>query len=154
MVTVQFISTVVTAGLLIVVLAAATRIGTRISRDAAAETDAGGSAWSELFDRLQALSADPGVWAVGFVLMAVGLGLGVVAVVGDGLVEGVPVDLLTVVVAATLALVIVSYLFWGTYAASRHRGLGNAQAVGVGIGTLSLLFLLLIVVQLVVGLIG
>lgn len=154
MVTVQLLSTVLMAGLLIVVLAAASRIAKRTPHGAAADPDAGGSGWSTLADLLRRLASDPGVWAAGFVLVAVGLGLGAVAIVGDGLVAGVPVDVLAVVVGATLALVLVSYLFWGTYAASRHRGLGNAQAVGVGIGTLGLLFLLLVALQLVVGLTG
>ncbi|WP_119818454.1 hypothetical protein [Halalkaliarchaeum desulfuricum] len=139
------------AGVLIVVFMAASRRGQKAD-ESSEVTGPGG--WRRLQDRLHAAADDPGVLALGFLLLAVGMGLGVVGAVGDGLVEGVPVDLLAVVLGATLSLVLVAYLFWGTYAASRRRGLGNAQAVGVGIGTLSLVFLAVIAAQLVFGVVG
>lgn len=150
MVTAQVLSAVLMAGVLIVVLIAASRI----ARKADAPVKTGDERWNRLFERLQTAADDPGVWAAGFLLLAVGLGVGAVAVVGDGLVEGVPADLLAVVLGATFALVMVAYLFWGTYAASRHRGLGNAQAVGVGIGALGLVFLAVVTFQLMFGLVG
>ncbi|MEF8781220.1 MAG: hypothetical protein V5A46_11130 [Haloferacaceae archaeon] len=138
------------AGLLGVVLL----VTSRASRSGTAAPDgtAGGGNWTLVSETVVALSRDPGVWAAGFVLVAIGLGLGAVAVVGGG--GGLPTGALTVAVGATIGLVVVSYLLWGTYAASRQRGLGNAQAVGVGIGTLGLLFVLLVAVQLVFGVVG
>lgn len=155
MVTAQLLSAVLMAGVLLVVFLAASRRGQRVDDGSEASEPGGwGRLQDGLQDRLRDAADDPAVLAMAFLLLAVGMGLSVVAAVGDGLVEGIPVDLLAVVVGATFSLVLVGYLFWGTYAASRRRGLGNAQAVGVGIGTLSLLFLVVISVQLVFGVFG
>lgn len=152
MVTVQLLSTGLMAVLLIAVIIGLRRL--RAWESVRGDDSHASGFGSTAFDRLNSLATEPTVWAVTFVLGALILGLGVVAIVGDGLVEGVPVDILTLVIGAIVALVIVSYLFWGTYAATRNRGFGSAQAIGVGIGTLGLLFLLVIVLQLVVGLVG
>lgn len=151
MVTVQLVS----AGMMAALLAVVLLVASRASRRGMAKPNetAGAGNWAPVFERIVALSRDPGVWAAGFVLIAVGLGLGAVAVVGGGG-GGMPTGALTVAVGATIGLVVVSYLLWGTYAASRQRGLGNAQAVGVGIGTLGLLFVLLVALQLVFGVVG
>ena len=151
MVTAQLFSAVLMAGVLLVVFVAASRRARKAEGSSDAPEPGG---WRRVQNRLAAASEDPGILAVGFLLLAVGMGLGVVAAVGDGFVEGVSVDLFAVVLGATLSLVIVAYLFWGTYAASRRRGLGNAQAVGVGIGTLGLLFLAVIAAQLLFGVVG
>ncbi|MDR5671780.1 putative membrane protein [Halalkaliarchaeum sp. AArc-CO] len=151
MVTAQLLSAVLMAGVLLVVFLAATR---RSRKAGGSSDDRGPGGWRRLQSRMKTAAEDPAVLAVGFLLLAVGMGLGVVAAVGDGFLEGVPVDLLAVVLGATLALVLVAYLFWGTYAASRRRGLGNAQAVGVGVGTLGLLFLAVIAAQLLFGVVG
>lgn len=139
------------AAVLLVVFVAVSR---RARKADGSSDESGPGGWRRLQAHLKTAADDPSVLAMGFLLLAVGMGLGVVAAVGDGFVEGVPVDLLAVVLGATLSLVVVAYLFWGTYTASRRRGLGNAQAVGVGIGTLGLLFLAVIAAQLLFGVVG
>ncbi|MDZ5810955.1 hypothetical protein U4E84_06310 [Halorubrum sp. AD140] len=96
----------------------------------------------------------PAVWAVTFVVVAVGIGALALLAVGDfGVSEGLAGSLLGVVYAA-VGLLLTGFVFLGAYFSTRGRGLGNAQGVAVGSFAAGLVFLVLIAVQLVVGVVG
>lgn len=142
-------------GLLVVgVFLAVGRYGARRARPGrviAAEPAEGIEA---LVARLRSLSRNPTVWTVAFIVLAVGLGVGAIAAVGDvGLPDWVSGALFSLV-AGVVGLMLVAYIFYGAYAAARSRGLGNAHGVAAGLGALGLAFLLVIVLQLTVGLLG
>jgi hypothetical protein len=154
MVSLALLSTVVMGLLVVGVFGAVARYGAKRARPGrvlAAEPAEGAEA---RIARLRALSRNPTVWTVTFILLAVGLGVGAVAAVGDvGLPDGVSGALFGVV-AGVVGLLLVGYVFYGAYAAARSRGLGNAHGVAAGLGALGLAFLVVIILQLTVGLLG
>lgn len=82
---------------------------------------------------LERLAEHPATWMVGFLALALGLGLGAVVFVG-----GFPVPEAIQSAAGTVMLVVVlavfaGYTFLGVYHAIRYRGLYRSQAAAAGI---------------------
>lgn len=90
---------------------------------------------------------DPNVWILAFVAAAVVFGVGTVV-----LINGATTPLsgaLGVLLGAAGAAVLVGYLFYGTFAAARGRGLANAQAAAIGVWVVGLLGIVAVVAALV-----
>lgn len=82
---------------------------------------------------LERLAGHPATWVVGFLALALGLGLGAVAFVG-----GFPIPAAVQSAAGTAMLLVVlavfaGYTFLGVYHAVRYRGLYRSQAAAAGI---------------------
>lgn len=91
----------------------------------------------------------PAAWIVGFLLLLAVFGGGAVAfVAGVGLPEPA-VNAVGLVLGVAAALVVSSYLFYGTYASARGRGRPTSVAVAEGTTLVGALFLLVIAVRLV-----
>jgi len=142
-------------GLLVVgVFVAVARYGARRTRPGRVIASEPAEGVEALVARLGSLSRNPTVWTVAFIVLAVGLGVGAIAAVGNvGLPDWVSGALFGLV-AAVVGLLLVGYVFYGAYAAARSRGLGNAHGVAAGLGALGLTFLVVIILQLTVGLLG
>lgn len=90
----------------------------------------GGPSAGETMERL---AGSPTTWIAGFVLLALGLGLGALVVVGAIPVpEGVQ-GAATVAMAVVVLAVLAAYVFLGVYHSIRYRGLYRSQAAAAGI---------------------
>lgn len=98
--------------------------------------------------RVAAWSNDPTVLSLVFLLAALGFGLVTVVFMGYG---GLSEEMTNVagaaLVVATL-VVVVSYLFYGSYYAARSRGLARSQAALVGSWVLGMLFVVSVTLRL------
>ncbi|WP_411963552.1 hypothetical protein [Haloferax sp. YSMS24] len=98
--------------------------------------------------RVAAWSDDPTVLSLVFLLAALGFGLVAVVFMGYG---GLSQEMTNVagaaLVVATL-VVVVSYLFYGSYYAARSRGLARSQAVLLGSWVLGMLFVASVTLRL------
>ena len=102
-------------------------------------------------DFVQRATNSPAVWTAGFVLLALGFGAGVVAIV-SGTTITLPEDFgsqLTLVLVPFLVLLGL-YVFAGIYSSAKDRGLSSAPAVGMASAVVGLLVLTAIVVKLLV----
>jgi len=93
----------------------------------------------------------PAVWTAVFVLLALGIGGGVIAVVS---MESLPLPedfwgLMTVFLVPFIVLLVL-YVFAGIYSSARDRGLSSAPAVGIAPAALGDLLLVAVVVKLFV----
>jgi hypothetical protein len=90
----------------------------------------------------------PAVWIASFVGLTLLAGVAtVLAVGGFGVSAGIAADA-GVLLAAVGGLVLVAYVFYGTVAAARARGLHSAQAVAFGSWAVGLLVLVAVAVSL------
>lgn len=147
MVELNLLSTLLMGLLVAAVFAAVTRIGTQREPPRA---ESGEQHFVETFaTEASGFLRTPAVWMIGFVILAIGVGLAAVAAFGDlGTPESLVGPLLGVVVVAIAALLI-GFVFFGTYSAIRSRGLGNAQGVAAGSLVTGLVFLFVIALRLV-----
>ncbi|SEH39744.1 hypothetical protein SAMN05192561_101543 [Halopenitus malekzadehii] len=151
MVSLTLLSTVLMGLLVIATFIAVGRVGRKREF---AEDDGDGDRYDRAVSRLRAIAHSPAVWTVTFIAFAVGLGLLTVLAVGSfGLPEGLPGTILNVVYGL-VGLLIAGFVFLGAYAATRERGLGNAQGVAAGSIALGMVLMLVIAIQLVVGFAG
>ncbi|GAB7092859.1 hypothetical protein JCM30237_00110 [Halolamina litorea] len=96
-----------------------------------------------------ALAGNESVWTLAFIVGALALGFGAMLFVSGDAFSTSLVSVGGIVVALSLALSFVFYLFYGTYAAAKARGFQRAAAVMAGSWMLALLLVLVITVQLV-----
>ncbi|MES3160376.1 MAG: hypothetical protein PPP55_02255 [Halorubrum sp.] len=151
MVSLTILSTAVMGLLVVGTFVAIARIGGRRSPPGSDEST---DRYAEMVEGVSEIARTPAVWAVSFVVMAVGVGALAVLAVGDfGLGEGVADTLLGVTYAA-VGLLLTGFVFLGAYFGARGRGLGNAHGIAAGSFAAGLVFLLLITVQLLVGVVG
>ncbi|WP_418284583.1 hypothetical protein [Halorubrum sp. DTA46] len=151
MVSLTLLSTALMGLLVVATFVAVAQIG---GKRVAPGQEGSADAYTAVTASLRDISQKPVVWAVGFIVIALGVtGVAVLAVGDFGLPEGLSGTLLTVAYAA-VALLLTSFVFLGAYLAARGRGLGNAHGVAAGSFAAGLLFLVLIAVQLLVGVIG
>jgi hypothetical protein len=100
-------------------------------------------------DLVERTLRSPATWTAVFVVIAIGLVLGVVAVVsGDSL--PLPEDFwsLMTLFLAPFIVFLAFYLFAGVYSSARDRGLSSAPAVGLASAVLGFLLVAAIVVKL------
>ncbi len=96
-----------------------------------------------------AMAGSETVWSLAFVVGALALGIGAMLFVSGDVYSSTLVNVGGIVVAISLALAFVFYLFYGTYAAAKARGFQRAAAVMVGSWILATLVVVVIVVDLV-----
>lgn len=151
MVSIALLSTALMGMLVIATFVAVARIGGQRNPSRSEEpTDR----YAELTEMLSEFVKTPAVWAVGFVVVTVGIGAATVLAVGDfGLPEGMSDTFLTLVYAA-VGLLLTGFVFLGVYFATRGRGLGNAHGIAAGSFAAGLVFLVLVTAQLLIGVIG
>ena len=151
MVSLTLLSTALMGLLVVATFVAVAQIGAKRvvpGRDGSTDT------YTAITASLRDISRKPVVWAVGFIVVAVGVTGVIILAVGDfGLPEALSGTLLGVAYAA-VALLLTSFVFLGAYFAARGRGLGNAHGVAAGSFAAGLVFLVLIAVQLLEGVIG
>lgn len=150
MVSLTLLSTVLMGLLVVATFVAIAQIGAKRTAPGAGSV----SRYDEITGTLGDIVRKPVVWAVAFVVIAVGIGaVSLLAVGSFGLPEGLSGSLLTAVYAA-VALLVTGFVFLGAYFGARGRGLGNAHGVAAGTFASGLVFLVLIVTQLLIGVIG
>lgn len=153
MVSSSLVSTVLMGVLLVLAFVAVTRLGRKIEHDELTDDSVDGR-YEEFVDRASRFVKRPGVWSIGFLAVALSLGLvAVLAVGGFDVAEGSLPGLVGGVVGL-LGVLLGGFLFLGPYYAIRQHGLGNAHGVVAGLTGVGMGFLLLIVFQLTFGLIG
>lgn len=147
MVALNLLSTFLMGLAVVAVFLAVTRIGTkREPPRAVPEERSRVETWAH---SAESIARSPAVWTVTFVVLAVGMGLAAIAAVGDlGLPESVVGPLLGVV-GGIIGLLLAGFVFYGTYSATRARGLGNAHGIAAGTLMLGLVLLLVIAARLV-----
>lgn len=90
----------------------------------------------------------PAVWTLVFVVTVIVLaGAAVLFVGGTGIPEGVK-PVAGVILAVGTAVLLLGYVFYGTFASARSRGLADAQAAALGTWALGLLFITTIALKL------
>lgn len=94
---------------------------------------------SDSGETIERVAEAPATWAVGFVLLAVGLGLGTLVVVGGLSVPAGVQGVASLVMAAVVLSVLAAYTFLGVYHAIRYRGLYRSQAVAAGVWVIATL---------------
>lgn len=139
--TIYLVSAALMALLLVAVVAAV--VG-RNWEEYTPETSSGQSVWGALAD-------SESVWALAFLVGALALGIGATLFVSGESFSGSLVNLGGIVVAVSLALSFVFYLFYGSYAAAKSRGFQRAAAVMAGSWILALLVVAVITVNLLLG---
>lgn len=151
MVSLTLVSTVLMGLIVVATFVAAARLGTRRDHEATAVE---GDRYDQLARRLGELARTPAVWAIIFVVGALGFGLGAVAAFGGfGLSEGAAATAL-LVVYAVLGLSLFAFVFLGAYAGARGRGLGNAQGIAAGSFSVGLVYIVVVAARLVVDNLG
>lgn len=98
---------------------------------------------------LQRVAASPTSWIAGFLLLALGLGLGALVVVGA---VSVPAGLKGAAGPAMVAALLATlggYVFLGVYNSIRYRGLYRSHAAAAGIWVLATLAVVGVAVMLV-----
>ncbi|ELZ81458.1 hypothetical protein C455_04676 [Haloferax larsenii JCM 13917] len=91
---------------------------------------------------------DPTVLSLAFLLLALGFGLIAVLFVGGGGVSEEMTNTAGAVLVGATVLVVVAYLFHGTYHAARSWGLERSQAALLGSWVLGLLFIVALSLRL------
>ncbi len=148
MVTLSLLSTALMGLLAAATFLAVARVG---AQRTAPGTDGSPDRYAAVVGALADVVRKPVVWAVAFVVIAVGVGGVALLAVGDfGLPEGLSGSLLGVAYAA-VGLLVTGFVFLGAYFGTRGRGLGNAHGVAAGSFAAGLVFLVLIAFQLLVG---
>ncbi|KAB1194151.1 hypothetical protein GJR96_12205 [Haloferax sp. MBLA0076] len=129
-----FVGFVVGVVLLALVVAITGRGGRRYSVDSpVGETETRASRVADWAD-------DPTVLSVVFLLLALGFGAIAVLFMGGGGISAEMASAAGVALVTATLLVVVGYLFYGTYHTARSRGLQRSQAALVGSWVLGLLF--------------
>lgn len=151
MVSLTLLSTALMGLLAAATFLAVARIG---AKRTAPDADGSDDRYTVVVGALRDVVQKPVVWAIAFVVIAVGVGGVALLAVGDfGLSEGLSGSLLGVAYAA-VGLLVTGFVFLGAYFGARERGLGNAHGVAAGSFAAGLVFLVLIAVQLLVGVVG
>jgi hypothetical protein len=119
-----------------------------LSRGRFRYTPAYGADGGDLADRLAEVARTPVAWMVGFLALTLVAGAAtVLAVGGYGVAAGVSGGAAALLAAVGVA-VLAGYLFYGTFAAARSRGLHSAQAAAFGSWALGLVLLLAVAASL------
>jgi len=119
-----------------------------LSRSRFRYTPTYGDDGEDLSSRLAAVARTPVAWTVGFlVLTLLAGGATVLAVGGFDVASGVSGGA-TALLAAVGIAVLVGYVFYGTFAAARSRGLHAAQSVAFGSWAVGLVLLVAVAVSL------
>jgi hypothetical protein len=147
--TTAIVSSIVMGVFLLVIAAALSRA---TSRPVFTSEDSDESTWSGIvLDSLTEWIRNPGVWALGFVLLSCGLGAGVLLYVGDGPIADASRAAAGVVIAGILAAVICAFLFFGVYITAKSKGRSTAWGVAEGVIALGLVFVVAIMANLIVS---
>ncbi|MFD1571526.1 hypothetical protein [Halorubrum laminariae] len=150
MVSLTLLSTALMGLLVVATFVAVARIGAQRTAPGADEQDR----YAAVTETLSDIAGTPVVWAIGFLVISVGVGAVTLLAVGSfGVPEALAGTLLSIVYAA-VGLLLVGFVFLGAYFAARGRGLGNAHGVAAGSFATGLVFLVVIAVQLLVGIVG
>ncbi|WP_416839819.1 hypothetical protein [Haloferax sp. DFSO52] len=99
-------------------------------------------------NRVEEWSKDPTVLSVVFVVAALGFGLVTVLFMGYGGLSESAIQTAGVALVVATLVVVVSYLFYGSYYAARSRGLARSQAVLVGSWVIGMLFVVSVTLHL------
>lgn len=134
------LSTLVTGGLL---LGVAVAVGRAVGSDFRFEH---GPARPSLSRRL---ADDPRVWMLAFLALVLVFGGGAVVFVGGFSLPASAVTLAGAALVGGTLVVLVGYVFYGTYLAARARGRPPSMATAQGATALGTLFLVALVVKLV-----
>ncbi|MFB6281121.1 MAG: hypothetical protein ABEH40_03785 [Haloferacaceae archaeon] len=94
------------------------------------------------------IARSPAVWTLTFVVAALGLAGAALAVAGVVALPDGTKAAAGVALAAGTGLLLAFYLFYGTFASARARGLGNSQAAMIGSWVIGLLFVVVIALKL------
>lgn len=98
--------------------------------------------------RFARAARSPAVWTLAFVGAALGLAGAALAFVGViSLPEGTRA-VAGLALAAGTGLLLLFYVFYGTFASARARGLGSSQAAALGSWMIGLLFVVIIALKL------
>jgi hypothetical protein len=134
------LSTLVTGGLLLGVAVAIGRaIGPGFRFDAGPERPS----------LSRRLADDPRVWMLSFLALVLVFGGGAVVFVGGFELPSMAVTLAGAALVGGTLVVLVGYVFYGTYMAARSRGRPSSMAAAQGATALGTLFLVALVVKLV-----
>jgi hypothetical protein len=95
------------------------------------------------------LADDPRVWILSFLALVLVFGGGAVVFVGGFALPSGAVTVAGAALAGGTLLVVVGYVFYGTYLAARSRGRPSSMAAAQGAPALATLFLVALVVKLV-----
>ena len=98
--------------------------------------------------RVAEWSDDPTVLSLVFLLVALGFGLVAVVFTGYGGLSQETTNVAGAALVVATLVVVVSYLFYGSYHAARSRGLARSQAALVGSWVLGLLFVVSVTLRL------
>lgn len=93
-------------------------------------------------------AGSPAVWTVTFVVAALGLAGAALAVAGVVTLSDGATAAAGAALAGGTGLLLAFYLFYGTFASARARGLGNSQAAMIGSWVIGLLFVAVIALKL------
>ncbi len=99
--------------------------------------------------RLTNFAHHPATWVLGFLVLAVGFGGGIILYISDDMVSSEVNQAVGIVLAVAAVGTFAGFLFSGVYGSARARGLTSAQATMVGGWGIALLFLGAIVLKLV-----
>lgn len=103
---------------------------------------------------LESLLNSPAVWALAFIVAALGVGAAAVLAVGGGLIGGATSDLSGIgiaIVGVVAALLIAFYIGYGSYKSAKARGLIKSQAVFVGAVMVGFLAVVAVAVKLLLA---
>lgn len=113
--------------------------------------DAETTIYSQLVGWVHDRGQDPEMWTLAFVLSTIGLGIGVLFYVGDGLASDAGQAIAGMAIAGLLSVMLCLFLFFGAYITAKSKGHSTAWGVAEGIMALGLVFILAIVLTLVTG---
>jgi hypothetical protein len=94
------------------------------------------------------LARSPAVWTLAFVVVTLGLAGAALAFTGVVAISPGAEAAAGIALAVGAGLLVLFYLFYGTFASARARGLGSSQAAALGSWAIGLLFAVVIALKL------